>query len=259
MNWQTAYYVKLYRSQSPDWLALSPLTRGLFDELLLLADQAGRIQLGRAGVASVAVPLRGAWAEIEPHVTALLEDGCLRHDSDANTLVIKGFVEAQARAKTPAERKAKSRERARQEGAGEAGTLGHGVSSAPVPDRDVSRPVTPGHVGHAGHDKEQKDQKEKIPPTPRDPSVPAAAAVESARREDSASSELPTAPTETQLVRAYARGVEEGTAGPFGRRLTDEDRGQLAYLWELHARDADEPSAGDFLHRLSDRVSEWVR
>ena len=151
MDWATAYYVKLYRSQSPDWLALSPLTRGIFDELLLIADKAGRIQLGKSGLPSVAVPLRGTWSELAPHVEALLADGCLVLDDGA--LTIRGFVEAQARAKTSAERKATQRGKTTQKTVHV--TPSHAESRSTVTDRDVSRDVTP---SHACHDKEQKEQ-----------------------------------------------------------------------------------------------------
>lgn len=252
MDWATAYYVKLYRSQSPDWLALSPLTRGIFDELLLIADKAGRIQLGKAGLPSIAVPLRGTWAELEAHVRALLDDGCLVLDDGA--VVIRGFVEAQKRAKTPVERKADQREREKVTPAPSRPAR----SRTPTTHRDASRDVT---TSHAGHDKEQTDQKEKIPPTPQvGPSIPEPESSDAARREEPASLEPspPTAPTESDLVRAYVRGVEQATAGTFGRKLDADDRGQLEYLWELHAS-GDEPAAApDFLRRLTEGVTEWV-
>ena len=151
MDWATAYYVKLYRSQSPDWLALSPLTRGIFDEMLLIADRGGRIPLGKAGLSSVAVPLRGSWAELAPHVEALLSDGCLVLVDGA--LAVRGFVEAQARAKTPAERKATQRGKTTEKMPRV--TPSHAVSRSTVTDRDVSRDVT---LSHACHDKEQTEQ-----------------------------------------------------------------------------------------------------
>ena len=159
MNWETGYFVKLYRSQSPDWLALSPLTRGLFDELLLISDQTGRIQLGKAGLSSICVPLRGTWDEVRCHIEALLADGCIL--LDGNEIVIKGFVDAQRRAKTPAERKAEQRSRAKV-------TESHGESResrSTVTLRDASRSVTESHGCHDKEQKEQKEQKEKIKQT----------------------------------------------------------------------------------------------
>lgn len=254
MDWQTAYYVKLYRSQSPDWLALSPLTRGLFDELLLIADQRGRIQLGKVGLASVAVPLRGAWAEIEPHLRALLADGCLVEADGA--LLIRGFVEAQRRAKTPAERKAKQRE-----SAGKTPANADASQHAPA-ERDAPSLVTSSHDESRAvtqvTTKNRSDQKENTPLPPVTPTATNGEPTSAARR-DGASPSEPTAPTEGDIVRAYVRGVENATASPFGRKLDADDRGQLVYLWELYAEANEAPIPADFLGRLTDRVAEWVR
>lgn len=166
MDFANTYFVKLYRSQSPDWIVLSPLTRGLLGELLLLADKLGRIPLGKAGLPSIAAPLRGSWAELEPHVRALLADGCIVEEPGA--LLIPNFEAAQGRAKTAADRKADQREREkdREQGAKsqppiapEEPVTGHAVSRDVTPTvtlRDVSHPAPAPVTRHDSHDKERK-------------------------------------------------------------------------------------------------------
>lgn len=259
MDWNSGYYVKLYRSNSPDWLALPVLTRGLFSELLLLADRSGRIQLGRTGLASVAVPLRASWAELEPHMRALLDDGCVIQE-DAGTLLIRSFVEAQGLPMTPAERKARSRSRAKDVNKPAETSKCHECHASHDPSRgvtlshDESRGVT---LCHACHDKEQTEQTNKTPPPPPAPSGATGPVAESARRDDLASPGS-VGPTEAELVRAYVRGVESATGGTFGRRLDAEDRAQLAYIWDRCVCDNPGEIAKDFLGRLTALVAEWV-
>lgn len=160
MDWKNGYFVKLYRSQSPDWLALPVLTRGLFAELMLLADRVGRIQLGRAGVASVAIPLRATDAtigDVMQHVQRLLDDGCIYVDGDA--LVIRNFVDAQSRALTSTERS----QRLREEG------KAPGKSSKGKGKRPVQRDATDATIGgtdatqrNGCNDKEQTEQNKQI-------------------------------------------------------------------------------------------------
>lgn len=96
------------------------------------------------------------------------------------------------------------------------------------------------------------------PPSPPDPSS-TNAGVTSAARRDGAAPSGSAEPTEGDIVRAYVRGVEDGTAGPFGRKLDADDRGQLTYLWERYALANEQPVPADFLARLTANVTEWVR
>ncbi len=160
MDWKNGYFVKLYRSASPDWLALPVLTRGLFAELMLLADRAGRIQLGRAGVASVAIPLRATDAtigDVMQHVQRLLDDGCIYVDGDA--LVIRNFVDAQSRALTSTERSQKLREEGK---APSKPSKGKGKRPVQRDATDATISGTDATQRNGCNDKEQTEQNKQI-------------------------------------------------------------------------------------------------
>ena len=236
MNWDTGYFVKLYRSQSPDWLPLSPLTRGLFDELLLISDQTGRIQLGKAGLSSIVVPLRGRWDEVRPHIEALLADGCIA--LDGNEIVIKGFVDAQKRAKTSTERSRERRGNAMQRDA----TVGNGQQRSATEGNDEQRGAT---EGNGCNDKEQKEQKEKIPPNP--PGV----------ESEPAAHDVGESPTEAQMFRAYAAGLSRATGTLANVSRSEANAYALSTIWGTIASPAGQ-TAAEFLAYLPERVGDYV-
>lgn len=163
MDWENAYFVKLYRSTSPDWLALPVLTRGLFAELMLLADRAGRIQLGRAGVASVAIPLRATDAtigDVMQHVQQLLDDGCIY--VDCNALVIRNFADAQRRALTSTERSQKLREEGKAPGKPAKAKGKRPVQRDATDATDATIGGTEATQCNGRNDKEQTDQNKQI-------------------------------------------------------------------------------------------------
>lgn len=93
-----------------DWPALPWQSRGLYALLLGLANDLGRIPLGRLGLPSLAGGLNAQWSEIEPCFSALLAAGWAEVDgSDIN---LPHFADSQ-RAATSAERMADLRQRAR--------------------------------------------------------------------------------------------------------------------------------------------------
>ena len=172
MDWDQSYYVRLYRSQSPDWLGLPALTRGLFAEMLLLADKAGAIPLGRAGLKSIAVPLRDRWEDIEPHVARLLEDGAIAHVDGA--VLIPNFTAAQAKPKTSTERSQEHRARAGGDDPPAPATPKPRWKRAATPPvaatsgDAVQRDATNGNDGDGCNDKDKQTNKQtnRSPPTP---------------------------------------------------------------------------------------------
>ena len=95
-----------------DWPALPWQSRGLYALLLGLANDAGRIPLGRLGLPSLADGLNAPWSEIEPCFSSLLAAGWAEVDgSDVN---LPHFADSQ-RAATTAERVAEFRKRVRNE------------------------------------------------------------------------------------------------------------------------------------------------
>ena len=95
-----------------DWPALPWQSRGLYALLLGLANDAGRIPLGRLGLPSLAGGINAPWSEIEPFFSALLAAGWAEVDgSDVN---LPHFADSQ-RAATTAERVAEFRKRVRNE------------------------------------------------------------------------------------------------------------------------------------------------
>ena len=93
-----------------DWPALPWQSRGLYALLLGLANDLGRIPLGRLGLPSLAGGLNAQWLEIEPFFSALLAAGWAEVDgSDVN---LPHFADSQ-KAATTAARVAEYRKRMR--------------------------------------------------------------------------------------------------------------------------------------------------
>ena len=95
-----------------DWPALPWQSRGLYALLLGLANDAGRIPLGRLGLPSLAGGINAPWSEVQPHFDALVSAGWL--EVDGSDVALPHFADSQ-RAATTAERVAEFRKRARNE------------------------------------------------------------------------------------------------------------------------------------------------
>ena len=95
-----------------DWPALPWQSRGLYALLLGLANDAGRIPLGRLGLPSLAGGINAPWSEVQPHFDALVSAGWL--EVDGSDVALPHFAESQ-RAATTAERVAEFRKRVRNE------------------------------------------------------------------------------------------------------------------------------------------------
>ena len=93
-----------------DWPALPWQSRGLYALLLGLANDLGRIPLGRLGLPSLAGGLNAQWSEIEPFFSALLAAGWA--EVDGSEVNLPHFADSQ-KAATTAERVAEYRKRMR--------------------------------------------------------------------------------------------------------------------------------------------------
>lgn len=244
MDWDNGYYVKLYRSQSPDWLALPVLTRGLFAEIMLLADRAGRIPLGKAGLSSLAIPLRADWATVSKHVETLISDGCIVHEPGA--MVIPNFVDAQAKAKTGAERTKEWREGKGAKGKGKHEPVTNGDARDDGRHRvtecdDARRSVT---TRDGCDDKERKtDQKDKDYPLP----PPGAEEVG-----------VTLDPTDHELWQAYSAGVSNATAQLAKFVRHDTDTQALRIVWDSHGATRGMAPV-EFLPKLKANATRYVQ
>ena len=95
-----------------DWPALPWQSRGLYALLLGLANDAGRIPLGRLGLPSLAGGINAPWSEVQPHFDALVSAGWL--EVEGSNVALPHFADSQ-RAATTAERVAEFRKRVRNE------------------------------------------------------------------------------------------------------------------------------------------------
>jgi hypothetical protein len=113
MRWEDEQYVRFYRRNTPEWLALSWQARGLFGLIMREVDRAGIIKVGKIGLRGVAVVLHAPWAEIEAPLGELIADGCITYAETKAALFIPNFLPAQEAAQSDTARKRKSREMAR--------------------------------------------------------------------------------------------------------------------------------------------------
>ena len=95
-----------------DWPALPWQSRGLYALLLGLANDAGRIPLGRLGLPSLDGGINAPWSEVQPHFDALVSAGWI--EVEASDVLLPNFADSQ-RAATSTERSAELRQRARNE------------------------------------------------------------------------------------------------------------------------------------------------
>ncbi|HEX4935862.1 MAG TPA: hypothetical protein VFV33_21930 [Gemmatimonadaceae bacterium] len=144
MDWADEHWVKLYRRDTTDWLALSLGARGLFCLILRAVNRAGVLDLGKTGPRAVAVHLRGSWAEVEPLLSELTADGCVR--IVGASLVVPNFLAAQETPQSDKARASEHRARRRDVAMGESVTKRDGTDTkrdaSVTRGHDVSRAVT---------------------------------------------------------------------------------------------------------------------
>lgn len=146
MLWEEERYVRLYKRDTPDWLALSFDAQGLLCLLLRKVDPSGRLELGRHGTKAVAVVLNqvALWdTKIKPALDELLKDGCVRIDGES--LLFPNYFAAQEARASDRLRKQMQRER-------EAMSQPRHATSSPRDGGDTKRDssVTNGHTTSHG-------------------------------------------------------------------------------------------------------------
>jgi len=144
MRWEDERYVRLYKRDTADWLALSFDAQALFCLLLRKVDLSGRLELGRHGPKAVAAVIGqvALWDRLGPALDELLKDGCVR--IEAETLLVPNYVVAQEARMSPKLRQRLSRERK-----GDPPQQGVTPESETPESRDADatkrmQPVTPG-------------------------------------------------------------------------------------------------------------------
>ena len=148
MHWEGERYVRLYKRDTADWLALSFDAQGLFCLLLRKVDRSGRLELGRHGQKAVAVVLSqvAIWeTKLKPALDELLADGCVQLEGER--LLIRNYVAAQEALASGRLRSSEWRERRQTTEVTERQTKGGTeVTERHKPETERHEPVTTRHV-----------------------------------------------------------------------------------------------------------------
>lgn len=151
MDWANERYVRMYTRKTPAWKALPWQARVVFRELIVEADRAGVINVGKAGVRALPAALDLPVNVVQVGINALLEDGCVQESP--GQLVIPNYQPAQEAEQSDKQRQAESRAR-RRERALAAGASEAEARAASRPDRyksaESGERVTAGHDGSHG-------------------------------------------------------------------------------------------------------------
>jgi len=139
MRWEDEQYIRFYKRNTPEWLALSWQARGLFGLLMREVDRAGILEVGpKLGLRGVAVAIRASWDEVKDALAELLEDGCVAFLEREGIVHIPNFLAAQEVTYSDVARKQKSREVAR------ARAMAAGLGLAP--EETPPPPVSPTRI-----------------------------------------------------------------------------------------------------------------
>lgn len=144
MKYDDENWIKVYTRDTAGWLALSWQARGLMLEIARrLPKHSGELSLGRRGLEAIAALVRAPWAEIEPFISELIDDGRLEYDAEQKIIRDPQHADRQNAVASGAARTRKWRE-----------TRPDTVttSDAPVTTCDAARPI---------EEKEKKEEKEK--------------------------------------------------------------------------------------------------
>jgi hypothetical protein len=140
-------YVKTYTLKTAEWHGWGFDGQNLWNQLNMVADRAGMVELGRHGKRGVALVI--GHPDQQERVLAALElllaDGAVVLTEGDTMLVIRDFIEAQETSASPTKRKAE--QRARDRAAAAAAALGSAKRATPVKAKKPkrSRGVTSGH------------------------------------------------------------------------------------------------------------------
>jgi hypothetical protein len=160
VRWDEERYVRLYKRDTADWLALSYDAQALFVLLLRKVNLSGFLELGRHGPKAIAMVLQqvALWeTRLKPALDELLADGCVR--IDGTMLVMPNYVAAQTAIMSG---KLRTRVWREQKEAAEAATAHETPRHAPVTRGSLlERDVTPAFIQPLTS---QKDQKNPLTP-----------------------------------------------------------------------------------------------
>lgn len=138
MNWNDEGYVRIYRRNTTDLIAMGWEARSLFWELLRHADRSGCLEFGKHGLRGLARLIDMPIEIVERNIPVLLDDGCVR--STERGIVIPNYQPAQEASRSDRVRKAEERARKRES------------ALASAFDRFVPDPSTPRPALAAGHE-----------------------------------------------------------------------------------------------------------
>lgn len=236
MNFEDERWVKVYTRDEPEFACLSWQARGLFFHLLRKVDRAGVLRCGRVGMRGVAVAIQAPWAEIEPFLKELFDDGCVVFDADTGSLFVRNFVEAQG-----AKASGKARQRASRELAkatienglpprGDGRTISrlsgdaasHRADESSPETYTVRREVTSADVGRRS-DQNRIEQNRTDPPNP--PGGGRSAVAQPAAKEGSEATARRLAPESDVLSAAATRPDTPPPATPAAAAPPDREPG----------------------------------
>lgn len=245
MRWEDENYVRFYTRDTADWLLLTWQARGLFGLLMRIADRAGIIPLGKAGLRSLAGLLHAPWAEIESALGELLADGCIEHSVSENKLVIPRFVEAQEATRSDRQRQKEKRERDRNHALSRDVTKRDALSRDVDPTEQMSRSVTnlshseEGSIGSIGGSGSVLNSEESnlVSSSARDPSAarggpaPGPAEYHAAQRLREDLAQLRDQ-TNGRFALTHRKGMGPGAMGAELMGLDSDTWSRLRQIWE---------------------------
>lgn len=113
MMWGDEPYVRIYRRDTVDLVAMGWEARACLWELLRHADRSGTIELGKHGLRGLAATIHMPLDVVEQAIPILVTDGCIRLGDDR--IAIPNYIPAQEANRSDAARKRDERERKRQQ------------------------------------------------------------------------------------------------------------------------------------------------
>lgn len=211
MRWEDERYVRLYKRDTADWLALSFDAQGLFCLLLRKVDLSGCLELGRHGTKAVAAVINqvALWdPRLKLALDELVTDGCVRIEGE--TLVVPNYVAAQEATASPKLRQRIKRER---EEAGHA------------EEPTVTDPTADATNGHASRDNRDHESLNVTSVTKRDASVTAngelSRAVTPAKPAKPSVPSVPAEPDRARAREAWPSKILSELRRTLGRKLTE--------------------------------------
>lgn len=207
MQWEDERYVRVYKRDTADWLALSFDAQGLFCLLLRKVDLSGRLALGRHNTKAVAVVMNqvALWdSRLKPALDELLSDGCVELQPDC--LFVPNYEAAQQAVASPRLRKRIQRQRDAEET--ERDRTDTNRDAEVTNSQVMSRAVTDGHA--RSHQPSQPSQPDCTEPTKPEESSATRAKAPDTPRNGEGQKQLPDPwPRDAYLKAQQLLGVDD--------------------------------------------------